>query len=335
MKIIFAKLLSLPLARGGLYFGISLLSLFLALKDVSLRDVGAAFVQADLRFVGLALLSVALNTAAKTWRWQVLLGPAGRPVGFMPVLMALLSGQMLNLLYPGRVGDLSRAYVIGGMGIGRSFTLGTVALEKLLDMVLYALLIGFTLVLIPLPDWLGGSIYGVAGLSLTLILFSLVLSYQQAWVVALLTRLFHRLPESWRKVWVGRFQSALSSLNVLRSRADLLKLALWSAMIWTTAVLNNYLILLALRLTLPAAAPALVLAALQAGIVLPGVPGRIGIFQYACVLALSVFGIDRALGFTYGVLLHSVVMVPSTLVGLACFGLLGLSGKRSEILRVS
>ena len=47
--------------------------------------------------------------------------------------MILLAGQMLNTVFPARLGDLTRAYVLGGKGPGRSFVLGTVVLEKILD----------------------------------------------------------------------------------------------------------------------------------------------------------------------------------------------------------
>ena len=52
-------------------------------------------------------------------------------------LMVLLAGQMLNTIFPARLGDLARAYVLGGMGPGRTYVLGTIVLEKMLDSIAY------------------------------------------------------------------------------------------------------------------------------------------------------------------------------------------------------
>jgi uncharacterized membrane protein YbhN (UPF0104 family) len=54
------------------------------------------------------------------------------------------------------------------------------------------------------------------------------------------------------------------------------------------------------------------------------VPGRIGIFEYICVLTLAVFGISQSAAFAYGILLHSLVFIPPTLLGLFFLITLGL-----------
>jgi uncharacterized membrane protein YbhN (UPF0104 family) len=63
---------------------------------------------------------------------------------------------------------------------------------------------------------------------------------------------------------------------------------------------------------------------LMAGISLPSAPGRIGIFEYSCILALSIFGIRQAQALSYGILLHAVVLLPTTLLGLLAFLRLGV-----------
>jgi hypothetical protein len=43
------------------------------------------------------------------------------------------------------------------------------------------------------------------------------------------------------------------------------------------------------------------------------------------VLALGVFGIDQATAFSYGILLHAIVLLPATLLGLLFFATSGTS----------
>lgn len=307
---------------------ISGLSLYLVLHNVTWQEVGRALSQADPWLVGLALLSVAVNTFAKTIRWRVLLGTPGKHVTLFNLGGALLAGQMLNTLYPARIGDLSRAYVVGGMGVGRVFTLGSILVEKLVDTLAYTLLFVLLVLLIPLPAWVNGSGYTF---TLAVIVASagvFVLANRPGGAVRMLAWLTRRLPDETRSYLMARFHSGLSSLNVLQSRRGLFLLAFWTAVSWGTAILNNYLVLLALHIELPWTASLLVLIILQAGISIPSVPGKIGIFEYMCLLGLSVFGVAQAPALSFGIVLHTIVLLPTTLLGLIFFWFLGLGNRQ-------
>ncbi len=331
MKSVVKRLISSSYFRGGIAVLISLLSLYLALRDVSLQEVWQVLSLADIKFVALALLSVGINTLGKTIRWKVLMGKRGREILVSKTFSALLVGQMLNTIYPARIGDLSRAYTIGGFGPGRVFILGTVLIEKILDMLSYAFLFVFLLFLIPLPAWVSESGFTFAGLALAISIATFIITFKRDWVVRIGGAIIAYFPERIKTFANNKFLSALASLDVLQSRQDLLKLALWSALIWGTAVLNNHLTLMALGIRLPLTASLLILIALQAGISIPSVPGRFGVFEYICVLALGIFGIEQTTGFSYGILLHGIVMLPTTLLGLLFFSLSGASGGMKDL----
>lgn len=321
--------LRLPLSvRLAVGVALSALFLYLALRRVPYADIAAALTNVQIGYIGLALLSVAVNTTGKGARWVVLMGPAGRKVPFSKTLAALLVGQMLNNLIPARIGDLSRAYIVGRLGPGGLFVLGTIVLEKLIDMLAFALLFAFLLLAMPLPTWIGRSASVTAAVACLLLLLCVLLARHLDRVSRRLERVVGYLPERVQAPLAYIVRAGLSSLASLRHRPDGLKLILWSAVVWGTAVLNNYLILLAFGLRLPVTASILLIVLLQAGITLPSAPGTIGIFEYLSVLALGLFKIDAATAFSYGVLLHSVVMIPSTLLGLLFFWYMGLSRAR-------
>jgi len=318
-----------PFLRNVLGILLSGLLLYLALRDVPLGQVWPALKAADPGFVALALLSVALNVAAKAVRWLVLVGPAGREIGFGRVLMVLLAGQTINWFLPGRVGDLSRAYLVGGMGAGRSYTLGTVALEKVIDMLSYVLLFLFLLLFLPLPAWISESGYTFSLITAGITLGVILIASFPAKFTRMLERALAWLPERTRPQILGRVRAGLGSLEILRDRGGLLVLALLSAAVWGSAVWTNHLAARALGLRLPWTASLTVLILLQAGISLPVVPGRIGLFQYLCILALSFFGVEEGVGLVYGILLQAVVLIPTTLVSLPYIGRLGAYLKSS------
>src|SRR3972149_1289882 len=75
-----SALWSKPVVRGGVGIILGVLSLYLALHNISWMEVGQAFQNADWGYMGLALVSVMVGIYAKALRWQVLLGENGRKV---------------------------------------------------------------------------------------------------------------------------------------------------------------------------------------------------------------------------------------------------------------
>ncbi len=317
--------------RLGAGLALSLLTLYLAFKNVSLGEVGQAFTRASPLYIVLALASVGVNTLAKVFRWEVLLGRERRKAGFYSILNSVLAGQMLNAVIPVRTGELYRIYVVGGKGVGRTFVLGTVVLEKVLDMVCYALLFLLLLALSPLPAWVGGSGTTFIGLAALACLLVLLVAYRRGWVVDWMRRLGSWLPVSFQDYLARHLRLGLDSLEVLQHFSVSLKLALWSALVWFVAILTNQLVLLAFGLRLPWAASVLLLVALQAGISLPSLPGKIGVFEYVAVLSLGVFRIEPSLALSYGILLHAIVYLPMLLAGLISFWLLDLGPWRTVL----
>lgn len=300
---------------------ISAVAIYVAIVGVDYTSVWGYLVRADLTLIGLALASIAVNNVAKALRWKLLLGDKGTQVSLWYLLQLHLVGQMINQLMPGRVGDVSRIYLAGEIGVARSFVLGTVALEKIIDMTCYVLIFALLLALIPLPTWVSQS-------ASALVVTTLIVLVSTG-VMIIYRRRFRSIP-GWLSRWLPTrlrdrietiIHDALESLAVLSRRNFGLHMTVISAIIWFTAALTNYLVLWALRIEAPAVSGLLVLFVLLAGINIASVPGQIGVFEYLCVLSLAIFGIDQAPALSFGVLLHVLTYVPTLIAGvLALWG---------------
>lgn len=324
MKQFIFRLYSSFFIRIGFAIAISLVSLYLALRNISLQEVGESLRQANYWYVLLALISVGINNLAKTSRWMVLMKPRHQQVNYYQVLKSLLISQSLNNLYPVRIGDISRVY-IAKSGTTRTFVLGTVGIEKVIDMLSYAVLFIALIFLIPLPVWISNSGYTLVITSIIITLGIMLITYKRSLVIQFIERSIGLFPKRFQTYTKPRIRAGINSLEVLQNNSDLLRLGLWSVFIWGTALLNNQLVLLTLDIHLPLTASLLILIALIVGISLPSIPGRFGIFEYICVLALGAYGIDQAIGLSYGILLHAIVMLPTTLAGLIFLATSGLT----------
>ena len=312
--------------RFGVALTISGLCVYLAIRDVDLRNVGASILSADIKYATLGLISVGVNLSAKIQRWRVLLGEARIKVSTSKLSFSFIFAQLLNAFLPARIGEISRVVVIGRDGVGYAFVLGTIAIEKFLDMIAYAVLFLSILFFLPLPDWLGNSGYAFILLTILVSLSVFLVITQRSRVISFLDWFTSRVhfPDQWQTAITKNLGEGLASLEVFQGRKNVFMLAFWSAIIWGTAISTNYLILLALQINLPLEAALLILIVLQAGISIPALPGKIGTFEYACILSLQVFGIGSPSSLSYGILLHAVVYVPIIILGLASFWLLQL-----------
>jgi hypothetical protein len=306
----------LPGLRWVVMIAFTALAVFLALRNVRLEQVGQILSQSRGGVVLLSLASVMATHLAKTARWRALIGPQGDRVADRRLFMSIMTGQLFNIFLPGRVGDLSRAYEIGGLGPGRAFILGTVALEKVIEMISFALLFLLTLLALPLPGWIRDS--GLTFTLLALILaagLALLVRYP-AFILRLACSASGWLAEPLRAGLLARLQAGLSSLQIVQQPRSLAWIALWTAVVWASGVWTNVLVLQALDLPASWLAGSVILLVLQIGVSIPSVPGRVGVFQYLCILTLGLFGIDQAAGLSYGILLQAVAFLPTVVLGL-------------------
>lgn len=292
---------------------LSAAALYFSFRSLQVQDIVAGFASADLRLISWALASVLINIVGKTMRWRVLLGAPGRRLSFFTLIRALLLGQILNIALPSRAGDVSRAYTIGAGGVGWPFVAGTIVTEKAIDLICYMLCFLLTLALLPtLPGWVTTSVYSFVTVTAILAAVLMVLPHGHG---LLDSRYLGWVPQALRERAARVMQAISSSFVVARQPWVAAQMIAWSALIWGTAILTNYLLLRSLAIDAPAISAVLLLIVLQISVSLPSVPGNIGLFQYICVLTLGVFGVSQASAVSYGILLHVVAFVPPIILG--------------------
>ncbi len=298
---------------------LSALFLWLAFRQVSLSELSDAFTHLDWRFVGLSLFLSVIGTLFRSGRWRLLYYPQQSQAVFTRLSGLLFFSQMLNLLIPARLGELAR------MAFNQPFkparTLGSIAVEKLLDLLT---LLSFLLVLplaISLPDWFRDSRQSFLILTLTLFGISLVLFLLREKLITWLGAFLRLIPGKWGGRLQNALDQALAGLDVFNAPLVGVGLQAWSFLVWVVGALLNYTLFQAFHLGLPLSAAIFLLLVLQVGITVPAIPGKLGVFQYLVILALSTFNVEKDLALSYSLLLYLVAFGPHILFG-TLFGIL-------------
>jgi uncharacterized membrane protein YbhN (UPF0104 family) len=77
------------------------------------------------------------------------------------------------------------------------------------------------------------------------------------------------------------------------------------------------LVLAAVHVSLPWAAPLVVLLAISAATAMPSTPGHVGTLELAAVGALMLLGVGREQALAFALLYHAMQVIPVTLIGLS------------------
>ena len=266
--------------------------------------------KADPLLLGAALLPVAVSMIVRSWRFAVVLGPisANGRVPVRAVAPLVLASYAINSLVPMRIGDLMRAAVGSRrLSIGFPEALGSVGLERMLDVA--------TLALIPLVVSVGGNVPSwLSGVATALLLVALVVGVG-AYALRPVARRLGVTP--W--TWVARFVEGLRASPHTVGAAMALSLLAWfldGLTFWVTAR--------ALDIDISWSAATLIAVASGLGGSLPGAPAAIGSFELAGTAAGVAMGIDSAGALGLVVMGHLLTVVPILFAGLVACAMMGI-----------
>jgi len=308
--------------RGSLRFwlGLALSVAFLALavRQADWSRTLATLAQADLLliFLGAGLLVVTFVVFA--FRWQVLLSSTARfPV--RDTFSYIMIGYLANTVLPLRLGDVARATLMGRRpGVSASLVLGSIVLERLLD-VLTVLVVALGLsLLMDIPPVVRAGMVTFAGGVLVALVGLLLLVHNEDRLPSLVVR----LPAFARRMVAERFVELVaqfaSGLRTLRSGRQLVVVLLLSGLAWAVAGAGTICWVKAFHLAVPWYAGLFVLAVINLGAVIPSSPGAIGVYHYLAVLALSVWTVNNSAAMGYAIATHGLALLVNMVIGTMC-----------------
>lgn len=306
---------------------VCVLLLWLAFRDASLTALSARFEQINWLLVGVVAGFSILGTIFRGWRWHLLYKAEGQEVSILWASRVLFISQTFNILIPARLGEVTRLILMAPLRAG--ITAGTVAVEKLLDIVTLAAFLLIMPFALSLPSWFNSAGQSFLGAALGLMALAAVLFFSRKPLRAWLSGLSKHLREPWG-TWVGHFvRDALQGLEVIRTPGQLLGLGALSFAIWGLGALQNLVAFRSAGLTAGFTAAVFLLLVLQIGIAVPSVPGKVGVFQYLCILALGVFGIPREPALVFSLTLYLASFGPLIILG-AIFGIWEWTSRRRK-----
>ena len=297
---------------------ISILFLFLTFKDIDIAKLISTFAQFNTKlflvFIPIFLISMFLRGL----RWKYLLKNTKEihPVELGEIFSA---GAALNIYLPARAGDLYRAYFVGEKHEKPKLEiLASVIAERIIDgITVLGILLSATLLFYK-KQWM----FELSAMTALIFIGSsiaiyLVIKYNKSdQIFRTIQSTFEKLPqkiasnclniinklEHWTKTFIKGFENILILKNLLSAGA-------LSIIIWIMECIMIYIIIVGFNLYLPFSVSLMIVSFVALASMIPSTSIYIGPYQYAFILALGIYNIDKSSALAIAFTLQTITLI--------------------------
>jgi uncharacterized protein (TIRG00374 family) len=295
---------------------LSLILVYLSLRGIQFQGVATSIQNVHLPYVLLSLSMMFLMQVLRSIRWGGILKPIVNVDQF--TLFSITNvGFLAIVAIPARLGELVRPLLISQKKeVPMAAALGTIFVERIMDTFTILLMAGFIFPLIPLPSWLVRSVSIMTIICLAVAVFFIFLLLKRK----SLEGLNRFLPSFLKERFAGKISSLvghfIDGFAVITDWKRLSWLMILSVAVWLVDVLAIYFLFLAFGYSLSILAAFVLMFILIVGIAIPTAPGFVGNWHYACILALTLFGLGKADALTFAILYHALSIGIVVVLGL-------------------
>lgn len=305
------------LAKKIIGLVLSVLFLWLALRQVDWKRVPAVLSAVDWRLLPIFFISFTIEYLMRVIRWRYILYP--RKVPSDHLFNGLILGYMFNNLFPARAGEFIRAWYLCRKGHAEfSEAFGSVVMERLLDGICVVSFIAFAVTNFPVSAVVRSGGYSAVTFYGIVLIIILLLQFRRNWIDPVSDFFLSPFPTRWKDRVYGLRDSFIGGLSLVRHPRPLVISILLSIIAWGASVGTNYISLKMFNLPLGLDGSLLLMAVLSLGAMIPSSPGMIGIYEYCCIIALTdMLGQPKEVAVAFGLATHFLTYMYTLVVGVA------------------
>lgn len=253
-------------------------------------------------------------------------------------------GSMLNIFLPARAGDLYRAYYLGDTKQEKKMKIfGSIILERTLDGICVFLILLFAILIYANKPWMMNLAYGIGALFIgSFVAFYLIFKFNKVdFICEKLINISSNLPEFVAKPLTKiikktnvHINSFIEGFGVLNSSKCSVQAFLMSVIVWLIECYVAFLIINSFHINLGFSAALFVISLISFSTMIPSTSVFLGPYQYAYILALGIYNIDKSTALAISTIHQGILMIILSLIGgvyLIKFNLSLKSNEKDEV----
>lgn len=234
-------------------------------------------------------------------------------------------GSMLNIFLPARAGDVYRAYYLGTNKEERKMKLfGSIILERTMDGICVFLILFAAIILYCKQDWILNLSYFIGLLFIgSFIIFYLIFKFNKInFICEKLIQLSSKLPDIVSKHLIRTIESVnvhansfIEGFGVLDSFKYTASAFIMSIVVWMIESYVVFIIINSFNQHLGFSAALFVISLISFSTMIPSTSVFLGPYQYAYILALGIYGIDKSSALAISTVHQGILMIILSAIG--------------------
>ena len=234
-------------------------------------------------------------------------------------------GSMLNIFLPARAGDVYRAYYLGQAKDEKKMKLfGSIILERTLDGICVFLILLSAVLSYSKQAWMLNLAYMIGALFVgSFLVFYLIFKFSKVdFTCSKLIELCSKLPEFLSKHLIKIIKSAnihvnsfMEGFEVLNSLKYSSQAFVMSIIIWLIECYVAFLIINSFHMSLGFSAALFVISLISFSTMIPSTSVFLGPYQYAYILALGIYNVDKSTALAVSAVHQSILMIILSVIG--------------------
>ena len=309
---------------------ISAAAVWFVLQSIDLAEAVAVLGRADPMPLLAILGVVAIQIVVRAWRWSILMParPDGTRVSGIRLIPPLLVGYLGNAVLPARLGEPMRAVIASRRErIGATEAIGSVLVERVIDVATLAPVAFLAALLVGAPDWTIRILGVAAGLGIGVVVVLTTIGVHP--LLRFADRLGLRSRARARAVAV-RLADTIGG----RSRRGAILAAVGiSTAAWLMDSISFWLAAQSVGVELPYTGAVLIAGVTVLGTAVPSAPGYVGTFELAAATMAGALGVPGAPALAMAIVAHVLTLVPVALAG--AVSLVAMGARLGEVARAA
>jgi len=271
--------------------------------------------QVHMSYILLSTVLMIYSVVIRARRWKLILEPI-EEIPVRALFSATMIGYFGNSVLPFRMGEILRAYSVGKQfTLSSSSTLGTIILERVLDMLGLIFLIVIFLILSPINEWLGEILYGVIFITLVAFVFVFWLGKTKVKWQPFLLR-FRILDNRFGRRLINIVYNLINGITALKNTSHALKITFYTLYLWFIYYVYMLGVVTAIGINLDWIGIGIILITTSLSISIPAAPGYIGTYHAVAVYVLTnIFSVGLTEAQAFAIIVHAVGYIPFVVLG--------------------
>jgi uncharacterized protein (TIRG00374 family) len=314
---------------------ITLICLWLALRQVDLHDVTETVKRMRWSWLAVALVALTAGYTARIYRWWWMLRPCNPTLRLRACAWPLIAGFAINNVVPFRAGDALRVMGFRGqLGTPAVQILGSLLIERILDLtiLLVILLVGVVGLRGAIPVLYLRTLVLVTGLGALGWTALLLMPDKLERILLRICRHSVLIARGWNPSAERHVRQLFVALHIVREPVCVIKLIALSAVVWTCEGGIFATVANGLHYNGQPYGPWFALATGSLSTLIPSSPGYVGTFDFFTISGMTAYGASASLAAATAFIVHAVLWLPLTTAGITYLLIINLGSHRGQLL---